>query len=76
MRGLSCCSTTVRSSVGGTQGKSTHSFREGALVSEGEDIEGNEKSIQELVRQNRVKAFQPQTQDVLDVIEMVQVLRH
>ena len=56
--------------------RETHSFRERALVSEGEDVERNEESVEELVCQNRAQTAQPQVEDVFDVVQMVEVLCH
>ena len=76
IRGLSCYSLIENTSFGATQKLSTHPLRERTLVCEREDIEGYEESVQQLVCQNRAEAVQPQTQDVLDIVEMVQMLCH
>ena len=46
------------------------------MVSEGEDIERDEQSVEQLVRQHRVEAGHAQTHNVVDVVEMVQVFSH
>jgi hypothetical protein len=54
----------------------THPLREWAVVGKGEDIEWYQQSVEQLVRQYRVEADNAKTEDVLDVVEMIQVLSH
>jgi hypothetical protein len=51
-------------------------LREWAVVGKGEDIEWYQQSVEQLVRQYRVEADNAKTEDVLDVVEMIQVLSH
>ena len=50
--------------------------RIGLLPGQGVDVEGDEEPVEQVVRQDHVEVLNVQAEDVVEVVQMVQVLRH
>ena len=54
----------------------TYPLRAHGAVSQGVDIERNEEAVEEVVGEDSVQRPHPQPQDVIDVVQVVKMLRH